>query len=136
MKTRIILLFMVITVILVIGTAYSEEIRTATVDEILTEARQNSLKFNRDYMGKQLIIEGYVGNIGEHISDETFLPDGYKMRLQPRPGEGTWVGCIFSEENADILADLDFGAPIKIKGTFEGKGIVEDVVLVDCEVVE
>jgi len=128
--------FLLMLIIVFLATAFSsssfaEEVYTT--GQLLQEAAQNKPRFDKTYTGKVLNVDGFVGEIVEDPQTK-----GYRLRLQPEPGKGIWIGCLFDASQSDALADLDYKAPVRIKGMYKGKlpMQIETIVLQGCEIVK
>ena len=100
----------------------------------IDEVQQNQMRFDKNYKGKALVIEGIVNTIEGKNGGYSLQVFGEKGDINPFSS----IECIFGKSHEDALLDLNKGDKVSIKGTYNGKQQIQlgALVLFDCEILE
>ncbi|OHD53814.1 MAG: hypothetical protein A2Y33_16650 [Spirochaetes bacterium GWF1_51_8] len=86
---------------------------TISAIELFNVYNANQKKANNYYLGKNLYVYGCIKEIGDDYI--------YLMINESGQNKTGWVTCYFSHEDSEILANLNTGDLISIKGVCKGK---------------
>lgn len=106
-----------------------------TAKDLISEAKANRMRFDKNFKSKHVRVSGYVGEIKPDRNAFTMLLFGEKGDLI-NPFDH--IECHFSVSEEDELLDLNRGNSVTIIGMYKGKEDFEvgEFVLYDCKVVK
>jgi tetratricopeptide (TPR) repeat protein len=109
--------------------------KTIPAQTLVAEVQQNQLRFDKNYKGKKLTIEGYVGLVDAKNKGYTLQLFGTKESLA---NPFSTVECRFNASQEDTLLELNRGQVVKIQGTYRGKEQFQlgAFVLLNCKVIK
>ena len=106
-----------------------EEAISITAADLIEAYDNNEIRANRLYKGKRLEIRGFVGNVAEDLLRNPFL-----VLTPERDPLLTSLGVQCYVRDADVLAELDKGMEVVLRG--KGGGKVLNVRVDDAEIVK
>ena len=99
---------------------------------LVSEVDKNQMRFDKNYKGKRILVEGFVGKIEAKGSDYTLSLFGEAVITNPF----RYIECHFNADAEDSLLELNKGDSVKIEGLYNGKENFQigSLVLLNCSV--
>ncbi|HOO64542.1 MAG TPA: hypothetical protein PK364_11575 [Synergistaceae bacterium] len=108
------------------------EMKIFGVDFLFSEYHKNNIRFNRTYMGKELIVKGVITQMHEVDSPDhdEYSDDEYEDHRGPyfcvfigEPRSCNGMPCYFSAEYEKIILELNCGDMLAVRGTLGEAGV-------------
>ncbi|MCL2146603.1 MAG: OB-fold putative lipoprotein [Synergistaceae bacterium] len=111
----------VCAILMIACTVSSSWAAVFSVDDLITEFEKNQLRFDRNYMKKNISVEGYIRSIEERqVENYKF----FQLTILGAIGKfdsSHYIECHFDESEENALLDLNKGDIIVVNGTYDGK---------------
>ena len=84
---------------------------------LISEVGKNHMRFDKNYKGKRITVEGFVGRIEEQKGKYVLALWGGERLTGPFD----YIECRFNADAEDSLLEFDKGDVVKIEGSYKGK---------------
>lgn len=107
---------------------------TLSAGALVSEFKENPIRFDKNYTGQPITTEGTVVTIEEK--------NGYYVlriaETAQRYTAGEFIECVFEKSHQNTLLELNQGDTVTLKGTYSGKQESQTgmVMLSNCEILE
>lgn len=123
----------VLVVMCLVGVVWAaDEVGPISINDIVLQAHENFLRFNKNYLGKRITVtDAIVVNVD---GDQK----GYVLTIKTEKvlvPSSNRIDCKFDASKADSLVDLSTGDKVTLSGTYykQKSSSHATIELVDCE---
>ncbi len=103
-----------------------------SVADFFRESQENLPRFNKTYLQKHVIVEGFIKQVGG-------MSDGYRVYLaKDQKIAAANIFCDFATSHENRLADLNIRDKVRVKGAYatQKKFTDEPITLSECELID